>query len=314
MDSRFNKETFWTNKYIVALVACGCCFLWGSAFPSIKLGYNFFEIDASNTATQILFAGCRFMMAGIAGIIIGSFGSKQILKPTVSSIKAIIVLAMLQTVIQYICFYVGLAHTSGVKSSIIQGLSVFFSILIASLLFKQEDLTSRKIIGCLLGFAGIMLVNISSEGFDMSFNLLGEGLLILAYLSYSFSSVFMKMFSAKDNPVMLSGYQFLLGGLIMIVIGLLCGGRISHINIQGILIFMYLVFISAVAYALWGVLLKYNPVSMVTIYGFMNPLSGVILSAVVLGEFNNLNVTCLIALVLVCAGIYIVNKTKKSHN
>lgn len=55
--------------------------------------------------------------------------------------------------------------------------------------------------------------------------------------------------------------------------------------------------------------MKYNPVSKVSVFGFMNPVFGVILSAILLKEEAQ-GVTSIIALVLVSTGIYIVNKTK----
>ena len=70
--------------------------------------------------------------------------------------------------------------------------------------------------------------------------------------------------------------------------------------------------ISAVAYSLWGILLKYNPISRVAVFGFMNPVIGVILSAIVLDEKDTLGVTSVIALILVCIGIYIVNRAPKA--
>ncbi len=77
---------------------------------------------------------------------------------------------------------------------------------------------------------------------------------------------------------------------------------------------LYLGFLSAVAYTLWGVLLKYNPVSRVTVFGFMNPVFGVILSAILLGEKGQaFNGSTLAALVLVCMGIYVVNREKKGN-
>ena len=72
---------------------------------------------------------------------------------------------------------------------------------------------------------------------------------------------------------------------------------------------VYLAVVSAVAYSLWGILLKYNPVSKVAVFGFMNPVFGVILSALLLGEgAQAAGVKSLIALLLVSIGIYVVNK------
>ena len=69
--------------------------------------------------------------------------------------------------------------------------------------------------------------------------------------------------------------------------------------------------ISAVAYSVWGILLKYNPVSRVTIFNFLTPLFGVLLSAIFLGEVDQaLQLNKLLALILVCVGIYVVNRKK----
>ena len=303
-----NKETFMRKTVVVWLGALICCGLWGSAFPFIKIGYRLFEIPATDTGTQILFAGMRFSLAGILTIILGSILSGKVLVPQKKSASKIFKLCLLQTVIQYFFFYVGLANTSGVKASIIESVNVFAAIFIASLLFHQEKLTARKMIGSLIGFAGVVLVNISGGSLDAGFKLLGEGAIMLSAVSYAFSSVLIKSYSKEENPVVLSGYQFVAGGIVMILIGILMGGHLSVVSAQGIGVLVYLAMVSAVAYSLWGILLKYNPVSRVTIFGFMNPVFGVILSAVLLGESNTLGVTCLISLVLVSVGIYVVNK------
>ena len=57
------------------------------------------------------------------------------------------------------------------KSSIINGSAVFITILISCLIFKQEELTGKKIIGSVLGFLGIVIVNVVGNGFDLSFTL-----------------------------------------------------------------------------------------------------------------------------------------------
>lgn len=304
------KEQFMTKTVVVWLGALLCCALWGSAFPCIKIGYQLFEIPSDATATQILFAGCRFTLAGILAIIIGSVLNHKILIPKQGSWGKIAKLCMLQTVAQYLFFYIGLANTSGVKASIIEGVNVFISILVASLIFRQEKLTARKMLGCIIGFAGVILVNITG-GIDMAFTFTGDGFIVLSTIAYAFSSVMIKRYSQEENPVTLSGYQFVLGGLIMVVCGLLMGGRLTVISGAGIAMLLYLAVISAVAYSMWGVLLKYNPVSRVTVFGFMNPVFGVILSAFFLKESDSVGVVYILALILVCAGIYIVNRAPK---
>lgn len=301
------KEQFMQKTIVVWFGALLCCALWGSAFPCIKIGYKLFDIAGEDTATQILFAGCRFALAGVLTILIGSVLNRQPLLPKKSAWGKILKLSMLQTVAQYLFFYIGLANTTGVKASIIEGVNVFIAILVASLIFHQEKLTGAKIIGCVIGFAGVVLVNVTGSGLDLNLSFLGEGFIFLSTVAYAFSSVFLKRYSKEENPVLLSGWQFLSGGVIMVICGLLLGGKLVTVTASGAAMLIYLAFVSAVAYSLWGILLKYNPISKVAVFGFMNPVFGVILSAVLLQEGDSIGFMCVAALVLVCVGIYIVN-------
>ena len=133
----------------------------------------------------------------------------------------------------------------------------------------------------------------------------------MAALFYAFSSCCIKRFSKHENPVTLSGYQFLLGGLVLFVAGWIMGGELVFRSASCVYNLLYMGFISAGAYTLWGVLLKYNPVSRVAIFGFMNPVMGVLLSAWILGENNEaFSMTGVVSLVLVAVGIMIVNLGK----
>ncbi len=304
-----NKNEILQKSWAVGLLAMVCCFLWGSAFPCIKIGYNLFDIAAADTASQILFAGTRFTLAGILTILIGSVLSKKVLIPAKTSLGMIVKLCLAQTVIQYLLFYIGLAHTSGVKGSIIEASNVFFAILISSLIFHYEKLGMSKIFGCLLGFAGVVLINLTESGIDSSMTFMGEGFLLLSTLSYAFSSVLIKKYSQRENPVTLSGYQFFIGGIIMVIAGFAMGGELHRFTFKAIALLVYMAMISAVAYSIWGILLKHNPVGRVAVYGFMNPVFGVILSAILLHEQNQaFTMQGLISLILVCIGIYMVNK------
>lgn len=302
------KTQMLTKGWVVALLALVCCTLWGSAFPCIKIGYSLFKISSADTGTQILFAGLRFILAGVLTIIIGSLMQKKILLPTKGSAGSIFKLCMFQTVIQYFFFYVGLAHTTGVKGAIITGTNTLIAILAASLIFHQENLTTQKMIGCLVGFAGVILANLNGSGIDFDITLSGEGFMLISATSYALSSIYLKKYSKDANPVMLSGYQFGVGGIILTMIGLVMGGRLTEVNLAGIGMLIYLAFVSAAAYSIWGILLKHNPVSKVTVYGFMNPVIGVLLSALLLHEgAQAFSLKNMIALILVAAGIYAVN-------
>ena len=290
------KKIF-TNKIVVALVAMLCCALWGSAFPVIKIGYKFFNISGVDTASQILFAGVRFLIAGFLTILLGSiFADKFIVIKKKQNFKKIGILAIFQTILQYVFFYVGLAHTTGTKSSILDSTSVFFAVLISCLIFKMEKLSVNKIIGCIIGFAGVVLINITPGVSLGSFKFNGEGFIIISALSYAFSSVLVSNYSKDESPVALSGYQFMFGG------------RLKFSSLPSYAVVMYLALLSACAYTLWGILLKYNKVSQVSIYGFMTPVFGFLLSSIVLREtLSQQKWITALALILVCLGIFTVN-------
>lgn len=308
------QKNLLTRTWVVCLVAFLCCALWGSAFPCVKIGYDLFSIAADDVASQIVFAGLRFALAGILVLLIGSLVNRRFLRLRKKSFGMTGKLAMVQTVIQYLFFYIGLANTTGVKSSILVASNVFFSILLASCLFRYEKLTGSKMAGCVLGFAGVVVINLTGGGFSGGIHLNGEGFILFSALSYAFSSVLMKKYSLKEDPVALSGWQFLFGGIFLTVCGLLMGGRMAGFTPASVSLLIYMALISAVAYTLWSILLKFNPVSKVAVFGFMNPVCGVVLSALILNEKNQaFSLQGLAALVLVCIGIWMVNRAEKAE-
>ncbi len=300
MSSKIQSALF------LCVAALCCCALWGSAFPFIKLGYQFFEIPSDASSSQILFAGIRFTVAGMMAIALGSISEKRLLYPSKKALPKVLILSLLQTVIQYIFFYIGLANTTGVKSSIINGSGVFWTILAAVVVWRMEKFDTRKAIGCILGFAGVVLINLEKGGLDFSFSLVGEGFILLSSISSALSSGAVKRFSQGEHPVMLAGWQFFLGGIVMTVCGLALGGKLTVWNAPGVGVLLWLSFVSAAAYSLWSLLLKYHPVSKVAVFGFARPLFGVALSALLLHETQNFSLMTAAALVLVSVGIAVI--------
>ena len=307
-------RVIWSWFPVTLLTAVFCCVLWGSASPAIKIAYELFRISPDDTASRIMLAGARFMIAGCMTILFGSILAGKILLPKKGSWKNVAILSLFQTVGQYYFFFMALAHTSGVRGSIINASGNFIAILFAVFIFRFEKMTLKKLLGCLIGFAGVVLI---MGGFRAllaggSVTLAGEGAMLAADFFYAGSGCLIKIFSKDENPVTLSGYQFLIGGIVLLAIGDLMGGNLTFYSTGCVLNLVYMGFISAGAYTLWGVLLKYNPVSRVSILGFINPVMGVLLSALFLGEGTEaFSVTGLFALLLVSAGIIIVNLSQE---
>ncbi len=307
------KRSILENPKMVLPSAMLCCLLWGSAFPLVKIGFFWLNISSEDIPTEILYAGLRFTLAGIIAIIITSLISGKFLRPTMKSLPKVFSLSMFQTILQYLFFYIGLSNTSGVKASVIEAMNVFVALIVSCLIFRMEKITAAKIIGSVIGFAGVVIINVSKGDLAGGLTLKGEGFILISTVAYAFSSVLMKHWSNEENPMMMSAWQFLLGGIVMSILGFALGGRISGFDLKSVLLLIYLASLSAIAYSLWASLLKYYPVSRIAVYGFMNPVFGFILSAFLLGESEAFGLKSIAALVLVCLGIYIVNYTKKTN-
>lgn len=308
-----SKKSILENPKMVLPSAMLCCLLWGSAFPLVKIGFSWLNISSEDIPTEILYAGLRFTLAGVIAIIITSLISGKFLRPTMKSLPKVFSLSMFQTILQYLFFYIGLSNTSGVKASVIEAMNVFVALIVSCLIFRMEKITAAKIIGSIIGFAGVVIINVSKGDLTGGLTLKGEGFILISTVAYAFSSVLMKHWSGEENPMMMSAWQFLLGGIVMSILGFALGGRISGFDLKSVLLLIYLASLSAIAYSLWASLLKYYPVSRIAVYGFMNPVFGFILSAFLLGESEAFGLKSITALVLVCLGIYIVNYTKKSN-
>ena len=305
---RFDASSFFSKNYVVCICAIFCCLLWGSAFPCVKIGYKLFTVDTESVPSLMLFAGSRFSLAGVLVIVFGCISQRKLLTPKPKNLWRVGLLSVFQTSLQYTFFYIGLAHTSGVKSAVLNGLGVFFTIIIACFIFRTEKFNLIKLAGCVLGFGAVILINLNGD-FSFDFTMLGEGFVILSGLSAAVSAGLVKIFSKHENTAALCGYQFLFGGILLVIIGLSFGGTFRPTSAGSIFMLLYLAFLSACAFTLQGFLLKYNPVSKIAVFKSTNPLFGAVFSAVILGESDRLlSYATLIAIVLVCLGIFIINK------
>lgn len=314
METLNKKEQFLSSKAGVLILSLISCALWGSAPTCIKLGYEYFQIGSAETMNILLFAGMRFSLAGLMVIMYFNITNKKLIMPERKSWKAIIPLAFSQTAVQYFFYYIGVANATGVKAAVLSGSSSVISVIIACFIFRQEKLTFNKALGCFTGIIGIILVNLqgNEDAFSLDMSLTGEGFVLMASVSGAMSSVLIRKFSQKENPVMLSGWQFFTGGIMLCTISLLCGARLANPCIEGFAILTHLAMVSAVAYTLRSILLKYNNVSKVTVYSFLIPIFGVIMAAVLLGEKESFTWITFGAMLLICLSIGAVNYTKKS--
>ena len=303
------SPSIFTQRKVVFGIATLCCILWGSAFPAIKNGYALFNIVADDIPSKLVFAGYRFIFAGLVLLAIAALGKKT-LRLDIKTARQVALLGLSQTSLQYVFFYIGLAYATGVKSSIMNATGTFFSVLMAHYIYKNDRLSFNKVLGCAVGFIGVMVVNFGNSLLSFDFTLLGEGFIVISAFILSAASIYGKKVSQHIDSVVLTGYQLAVGGLALLLIGLATGGTLSGFTVKSTALLSYLVILSSAAFSLWTILLKYNRVSMVTVFNFMIPVFGTLLSALFLNE-SFLEWKNGVALLLVCYGIWLVTKEEK---
>ena len=305
------RKSFFKNKIVMALIAVLCTIMWGSTAPAVKSGMELLDIAQNDIFSQIFFAGICFTISGIFLLIVPFVKNPKLVIINKLDLKDTIFIGLVQTGLQYIFFYIGISNTTGFKASVLSSSGTFFILLIAHFIYKDDKLNINKIIGCCLGFGGILILSMGSctdFATVWDWEMLGDGFILLSTLSFVVTTPACKRLGQRVDPTIFTGETFLIGGIALVVIGFCGGGGINTASGYGWLMLFYIAISSALAGALWNYLLKYNTVSSVSIYNFLVPLFGAIFSSLFLNE-EILNFKNLISLLLTCAGIYLVNLT-----
>ncbi|MCI0766594.1 DMT family transporter [Bacillus sp. TL12] len=300
-------EKFFTHPIGVFVAALAATFLWGSAFPFIKLSYAELGIRPHEVGEQILFAGYRFFLSGVMLLFFfKALGKDMHFKKETG--KQLVQIGLFQTFLQYVCFYIGMSYSSGIEGAIISGTSSFFQILLAHFLYKDDALNIRKVIGVSIGFCGVILVNVPSDG-SMAFHFgIGELLLLGAAMMYSYGNILAKEGSKTLDVGYMTAYQMIFGSIGLLCIGIFQVGFMPFIfNMKALSMLLYLSFLSAAGFCIWNTVMKYNKVGKVSMYMFFIPVFGVLLSSMILGE--TIHSFVLFGLACVAAGIIVVNRT-----
>jgi drug/metabolite transporter (DMT)-like permease len=297
-----NRDNLFTWPPAVFFWALICALLWGSAFPMVKTGFVMLGIQHS-TGGKLYFAAYRFLLAGLmifAGVLASG---KSIRLSDKRDYGAMVLTGLLQTTLQYTFFYIGLSNTTGVKASIITGSGSFFLALFSHLWFKDDPISLRKSVGLILGFLGIVLVNVKGDSLDFHMTPTGEGFILLTALSSTLALVVVKKTAIRVYPPLMSAYQLVLGSVGLFLLALLFDPpTILTFSGPSLVLLLYLSFLSATAFSLWYLLIQFNRLSSMAVYRFLIPVCAVLLS-VALVDNEHLHWPALAALILVCLGM-----------
>ena len=301
------KQSIFQRPLWVVVFALTAAIAWGWAFPLIKVGFSAFGITADMTGSKMLFAGIRFAIAGLIVLSVARSSGRSFQTSRRIDWRFILAFALMNTTLHYFFFYVGMSHSEGSRAAILNSLSTFLVVLLACACFKSDKLTSRKILGCTVGFCGILALNLGGAE-SGQFTWLGDGMIILNAICGACANLMTRGLSRRIDIFVGTGYSLSIGGLLLIISGLVFGGTLPKINMLGIICLIQLIAISALGFALYNKLLSCNPVGKVAIYNSLIPIVGTVTSCLCLGETFHMKYA--LAGGLAALGIYIINKGK----
>ncbi len=300
-------DSFFQSKRNVVLTAIFYTFLWGCAFPLVKICMEAFQIPDIDNMSKCLVAGIRFSFSGALALLWCYFKEETKVRIKASQFKKVLLYGILGTAFQYAFTYIGLSRIDGSKGAVYDQLCVFIIVLTSGMFFKSDKLNFNKVLGVVLGFLGVLVIN--TDGVSSSFNPLGEGIMLCAVLCQTAAYFVSKSTAETISAPKLVGYGQLIGGILLCIFSFLAGGRIHSVNLTAAISLIALVLISAVAYILSLMPLKYFPASEVSSFNLLITVFGVVMSSVMLGE-NIFRWNYGASLLLISIGIILINSVK----
>jgi drug/metabolite transporter (DMT)-like permease len=284
------------------------CFLWSSAFVGVKIGLLYH--------TPFQFAGFRF---ALAGLLLVPFVTKikGIGNLLVKNFSFVFLLALLQVVIQYSLFYMGLNLVPASIAAMIIGSSPIFAAILAHLFIPGDQMTINKIAGIILGIAGVVIISIRSGiSGDAAISLYGVLLLILSNIVSGIANVSIVLYKHRISALALTSGSLFLGGLLMILLSIPIEG-IPEFSFPPIYFasLLWLSFLSAAALTIWNTLLQRSTtkVSELNVWKFLIPVMGAILSWVILPD-DSPDIVSVAGMLVIGFSLVLVNISVRSKN
>jgi drug/metabolite transporter (DMT)-like permease len=282
--------------------------LWGSLFPMVKLGFLAYEVKG--TADILLFAGIRFVICGAVICLFSAVKDKTSYRPVKRSLVPILLSGVFAIILHYGFTYLGLELTDSSKTALIKQVGALFYVCFSFLFIKEDKPTVKKIVAAAVGFLGIVVLNISSEGVSFS---VGDLLILCASFCTVFSNVISKKVFVKVSPITSTGISQLFGGIVLLAVGFAMGGNVHFRWDCSLLIMVYICVASIVSYCIWFGIVKNGELSKLFIIKFAEPVFACIFGALILGE-DIWKIQYLISFLLISGSIWFSNMKHKKKS
>ena len=292
---------------ILAVIAC---LLWSSAFAGVKIGLQY--------ETPLQFAGFRFFIAGWLVFPLAFRNNPDYFRIILTQYKMILLIAFMQTFLQYALFYTGINLIPGAVGAIIIGSQPLFISTVAHFIMPGDRMTMSRLMIILFGIIGVVLVTLSRDQASLTSHIAVTGVMLL--VAINILSGFTNVFIARDRgmipPLVLSSSSMILGGGGLYLVSLFLEpsdpGQKTWAYFGSL---AWLSLLSAVAISIWTILLK-RPgivVSELNFWKFLIPLFGAILSWLVLPE-ETPQILTMLGMVIIAGSLILLNLVQRKNH
>lgn len=276
METRTHGAPMWKTLLAFAIIY----FVWGSTFLAIRIGVR--EVP------PFLLAAMRFLVAGL--ILFGWAAARGMSRPTARQWLSMVLLGAAMFTLDYgLLFWAEQRVPSGLAAVILATIPIFM--VLAEIIFlRTQRLTVRLVGGLLIGLGGVVaLMSHSLNLGGPAINRAGGAALIVAAISWSVASAFMRKLPLPESKVMSSGAQMLTGGVLLTLVALGLGEFHDFhpwiVSSRAWFSLLYLIVAgSIIAFTAYVWLIHHESPTRVGTYAYVNPVVAVLLGYFLEGE------------------------------
>jgi len=287
-------------SFLAASFTVFICMLFGANAVAIKI-----SLEGLGVFTT---AGIRFGIASVA-IFLWARITGRSFEIKKKQVFQLIIIAIVFTA-QLSLFYLGLSKSNASRGTLLVNFQPFFTLFLAHFFIPGDRITKRKIMGMLLGFAGVAFVFLEKKGVASDFEV-GDVMILTAAFLWSCNAVYTKRIISAFKPFQIALFPMIFSVPFFFLEGVLWDHHMIVFidsKIIGAMVYQSLV-TASFGFVVWNSLLqRYGAVALHS-FIFIMPISGVLLGGLILGE--PLTVNILIAMLLIVAGILMTHIKQK---
>jgi drug/metabolite transporter (DMT)-like permease len=249
--------------------------VWGSTYLAIRVMVE--------TVPPLLGAGVRFTVAG--AVMVGVLSLRRRVRPTRAQLLSALLVGILLPGANAVVSVAEQEVPSSIAALLIASVPLWVIILRR---VAGEPVSRASVGAVLVGFAGVaLLLRPGEQSGDAT--VLGLAAVVVAALMWATGSFASPRLTLPRDPLVSTGWQMLLGGLVCVAVGLAVGEAgdvdVGEFSTRSIVALTYLVAVGSwFAFTAYAWLLQNAPIAKVATYAYVNPVVAILLGWLVLDE------------------------------